>query len=146
MQNRFEYKLQKPDKKDFYKLFRTTGWYESYKLTEDKLELALNNSWFMVSVYYKEQLVGFGRIISDKSLHALILDVIVLPDFQNNGIGTKIMKILTGNCLSEGIIDIQLFCAEGKTDFYEKLGYEKRNNNAPGMQYKRKTGEMKWKK
>jgi len=138
MQNKFEYLLKRPAKEDFYNLFRTTGWYESFGINEDKLELALDNSWFMVSVYSQDILIGFGRIISDMSLHALILDVIVLPDFQNNGIGTKVMKILTDKCLSEGIIDIQLFCSEGKTEFYRKLGFEKRNDNSPGMQYKGK--------
>ncbi|MBZ8143824.1 GNAT family N-acetyltransferase, partial [Rubrivivax gelatinosus] len=34
-----------------------------------------------------------------------------------------------------GITDIQLFCAEGKTGFYERHGFVARAPSRPGMQY-----------
>jgi len=134
----FTYIFDKPNNRDFYNLFQTTGWYEGIYIDEYKIETILKNSWFMVSVYNKDQLIGFGRIISDLCLHALILDVIIIPEFQRKGIGTKIMDILLDKCLKEEIIDIQLFCAMGIEGFYKKLGFEKRDINAPGMQYNRK--------
>ena len=125
-----------PDESEFFDLFETTGWNEAYKLKQDKLFMALRNSWFMVSAYNKQKLVGFGRIICDGVVHALILDLIVLPQFIGYGIGGRILEDLVKKCKDHNIRDIQLFSAKGKTSFYEKRGFLKRPDDAPGMEYK----------
>jgi len=124
-----------PDNIDFYKLFITTGWNEKYKLSKDELYSALKESWFCLSAYRSDQLVGFGRIICDGKVHALILDLIVLTDFQNQGIGGQILDKLVEKCKEHQIRDIQLFCAKGYGTFYEKRGFVKRSGDAPGMEY-----------
>lgn len=89
----------------------------------------------MVSAYQDDKLIGFGRIICDGIVHALILDLIVHPDFQNQGIGGLILEKLIKKCQYHQIRDIQLFCAKGYAGFYEKHGFKKRNEDAPGMEY-----------
>jgi len=125
---------QLPSAETFFELFETTGWNTKYELTNDELYLALKNSWYTISVYEKEALIGFGRIICDGMVHALILDVIVLPEKQGKGIGRVIMDKLVTKCKQNKIRDIQLFCAKGKKGFYEKLGFEIRPEDGPGMQ------------
>jgi GNAT superfamily N-acetyltransferase len=105
-------------------------------MDEKQLYEAITHSWYMVSAYHDDVLVGFGRIISDGVLHALIIDVIVLPEYQLNGIGRAIMNRLVDECRTSNIKDIQLFCAKGKTVFYEKLGFSRRPDDAPGMEVK----------
>ena len=124
-----------PAREHFFSLFETTGWNTKYELTKDELYAALKNSWYCISIYDQNNLVGFGRIISDGIVHALILDVIVLPEMQGEGIGKEIMNKLILKCKKHSIRDIQLFCAKDKAGFYEKLGFERRDENAPGMQY-----------
>ncbi len=124
-----------PAREHFFSLFETTGWNTKYELTKDELYFALKNSWYCISIYDQNNLVGFGRIISDGIVHALILDVIVLPEMQGEGIGKEIMNKLILKCKKHNIRDIQLFCAKDKAGFYEKLGFERRDENAPGMQY-----------
>jgi ribosomal protein S18 acetylase RimI-like enzyme len=70
-------------------------------------------------------------------MHAMIYDLIVSPDFQNQGIGTRILEMLLKRCREANIRDIQLFCARGKQAFYEKRGFVARPQDAPGMQYRR---------
>ncbi len=89
-----------------------------------------------MSACHKEKLVGFGRMLSDGLLHAVLFDVIVLPDYQRIGIGTEIMNRLLDKCKKHHIRDIQLFCAENKLSFYEKLGFRHRPDNALGMEIK----------
>lgn len=125
-----------PAREPFFSLFETTGWNTKYELTIDELYAALKNSWYCISIYDQNNLVGFGRIICDGVVHALILDVIVLPERQGEGIGKEIMNKLILKCKKHNIRDIQLFCAKDKAGFYEKLGFERRDENAPGMQYK----------
>jgi GNAT superfamily N-acetyltransferase len=83
---------------------------------------------------------GSGRVIADGVLHALIVDMIVLPSHQNRGIGRAILSRLVERCRAAGIRDIQLFCARGKSGFYERCGFIARPADAPGMEYKRPEG------
>ncbi len=135
-----ELREQLPDKEDYFLLFNTTGWNKDYKASAGDLERANQNSWLVVSAYDGNKLVGFGRVVTDFVLHAMIFDLIVLPDYQGRGIGTKILSRLVNKCLKQGIRDIQLFCAKGKKVFYEKNGFEIRTTDAPGMQLKKRDG------
>ncbi|MFC1936426.1 GNAT family N-acetyltransferase [Chloroflexota bacterium] len=132
------YVNSRPPKEDFWKLFETTGWNQNYQLTIDELDAALDYSWVCISAYEDDDLVGFGRIVSDKVVHAMIFDLIVVPEFQNRGIGSHILDKLLDICQTENIRDIQLFSAKGKADFYIKRGFEARPTDAPGMQFSRK--------
>ncbi|MQY80468.1 MAG: GNAT family N-acetyltransferase [Bacteroidetes bacterium] len=123
-----------PDPKEYFRLFETTGWNNQYRFNEDELIWAIQNSWYALSVYYKQKLVGFGRIISDGVHHALIVDIIVHPGYQGKGIGGEILQNLINRCKRYQIRDVQLFCARGKSEFYEKHGFKPRLPDAPGMQ------------
>jgi len=89
----------------------------------------------MLGAYDGEQLVGFGRLVSDGILHAMIYELIVLPQYQGQGIGGEILGMLVEKSREAGVRDIQLFSARGKRDFYEKRGFRARPDDAPGMQY-----------
>ena len=130
-----------PDKDAFYNLYLSTGWNEEYQLTSDELYECLTASWYIVSVYEGEQLVGFGRVLSDGKLHALITEMIVLPEYQKRGIGKQVLKMITEICIKQGIRDIQLFSAKGKAGFYEKYGYKRRPDSGPGMEIKNMPGD-----
>jgi GNAT superfamily N-acetyltransferase len=129
-----------PDKEAYLALFTTTGWNEEYHAGADELEKALRNSWLTVAAYEGDVLVGFGRVVSDLVLHAMIYDMIILPAYQGKGIGTLILRRLVDRCHEYGINDIQLFCAKGKRQFYEKNGFAARPDDAPGMQLRTAEG------
>lgn len=128
---------QIPPKDEYFSLFETTGWNQKYQLNPDDLERANQNSWLVVAAYEEEKLVGFGRVVTDFVMHAMIFDMIVLPEYQQQGIGTMILARLVERCLALGVRDIQLFCAKGKRTFYEKNGFEARPDDAPGMQLRK---------
>ena len=125
---------QLPDKNEYFSLYVTTGWNTKYKASPDALERANKNSWLAISAYEDGKLVGFGRLVTDFVMHAMIYDLIVLPGYQHRGVGTMILKVLVERCKEQGIRDIQLFCAKGKRAFYERNGFEIRPEDAPGMQ------------
>ncbi len=130
------FKNELPAIDQYFDLFLTTGWNKEYHFTKKDVEEANNQSWFSVSVYDQENLVGFGRIISDGIHHALIVDVIVHPAYQKKGIGREIMSRLILHCRKHKVRDVQLFAAKGKFVFYEQLGFYIRPADAPGMQLK----------
>ena len=135
------YKNTLPDKEQFFTLFQTTGWFPDQNLDADRLYAAINNTWHMVCAYDGDNLIGFGRIISDGTLHALIVEMIVLPEYQGKGIGSRILDDMVGECKAHDIIDIQLFCARDKALFYEKRVFIKRPEEMPGMQFVGKTDD-----
>lgn len=133
----FVYTENLPDKEQFEELFLTTGWNNSYQLSADDLMKAVENSWYCYSAYDANQLVGFGRVICDGVVHALIIDLIVHPDYQQLGLGKKILNQLVTKCKEHRVRDIQLFSAKNKAAFYKKCGFTMRPDISPGM-------EMKW--
>jgi GNAT superfamily N-acetyltransferase len=124
-----------PPINDYWNLFQTTGWNDEYGFTRTDLGKAISASWYCLSAYDSGHLVGIGRVIADGIHHALIVDIIVHPQFQRRGIGSLILDGLLKRCKENNIRDIQLFAAAGKYSFYEKHGFVSRPHNAPGMQY-----------
>ena len=71
-----KYSEKLPIAEHFFELFETTGWNTKYELTKEELYSALKNSWYSIFVFDKDDLIGFGRIICDGIVHALILPVL----------------------------------------------------------------------
>lgn len=130
-----KYTSDLPDIDSFFVLYESTGWNDKNKKSKEQLLSAMKNSWYFVAAYSDDQLVGCGRIVSDGYLHAYVNEMIVLSGFQGKGIGKEILSQLLQKTLEHGIKDIQLFCAKGKERFYLKNGFEKRPDDASGMQY-----------
>ena len=128
------YHEQPPPATDYDRLFETTGWNQTYQASPHELHQAISESWYVLSAYENGRLVGFGRIISDGVLYALICDLIVNPNCQGRGIGSTLLAKLIEHCRSCGIRVIWLFAAKGKGSFYKKFGFQKRPLDAPGMQ------------
>jgi GNAT superfamily N-acetyltransferase len=118
----------------YHQLFETTGWNQAYRSDPDELYGAISSSWYVLSAYDNDDLVGFGRVISDGVLYALICDLIVRPSYQGQGLGSQLLNKLIEKCHLEKIRVIWLFSAKGKSSFYKKFGFLERPVDAPGMQ------------
>ncbi len=82
---------------------------------------AFNNSHTVVFVFDADNLVGFGRAISDGEYQAAIYDIAVLPSYQGRGIGKTIVRAIVGNIPNCNFI---LYASPGKEVFYEKEGFK----------------------
>lgn len=128
-----KYIEEKPDSRAYLELFESTGWNAVYKADQAELDQALEGSWYVVSAYDGDKLVGIGRVISDGVLYAMIYDMIVRTSHQGKGIATAILETLIAKCKRNRLRDIQLFSAKGKVQFYRKRGFVERPVDAPGM-------------
>lgn len=92
----------------------------------------LRHSLFSVSVYDKGELIAMGRVVGDMGIAFYLQDVIVLGEYQNLGLGTKIVKRLEkyveGFKTDNTEIYLGLMATKGKEKFYEKLGFYERPN------------------
>ncbi len=87
----------------------------------DKLKIAAENSFAVCTALVDGRMVGFGRAISDGQYQSAIYDVVVLPEFQNQGVGKTIMNALIEKLPKKSTVLI--FVAPGKQDFYRKFGF-----------------------
>ena len=88
---------------------------------------SLANSFGYVTVWHQnhetKQLIGFARAISDGTFHAVLLDIVVDPQFQNRGIGKTIVKTLVKQLLKAQVQNVTLIASPHIADFYHKLGF-----------------------
>ena len=125
-----------PSAEEFNYLTNSVGWG-----TRDNfiVEEALKNTLYSLCVYDDNKLIGYGRIIGDKTIFLYIQDIMVVPEYQNKHIGTGIMENLL-NRINEfkkinPNIRTYLGASKGKESFYEKFGFISRPNEdlGPGM-------------
>ena len=88
----------------------------------EQLQRAYEKSQVCCFVYRGTQLIGAGRALSDGDYFAFICDIVVLPEFQRQGIGTRIVNALSERSAAEKVL---LACVIGQEDFYRKLGFLK---------------------
>jgi len=98
---------------------------------------AFENSQITVFIRREGQLIGFGRAISDGVFQAAIYDIAILPEYQAQGIGAIIIKIIIDKFSNCNFI---LYAAPGKEGFYQTLGFRKMKT---GMAYFLKAEKMK---
>ena len=107
--SRYDHKLS--DQDVFSRFYQTTGWNQRQGLDDEQVYSAISNSWCLVSTCVNRELAGFGHVVSDRILHALITEVIVHPDFQRNLLGTGVMRRLLKECCMK-----QADCEKGAHD------------------------------
>lgn len=53
-------------------------------------QIALKNSLFMVSLYHKEKLIGFGRVVGDGGITYVVSDIMEDKKYQRIGHAEKL--------------------------------------------------------
>jgi len=79
-------------------------------------------SYCTVFLYDNEQLIGFGRAISDGVYQAAVYDLAVIKEYQGHGLGRRILRAMLSRLPDCNII---LYASPGKEGFYEKQGFRK---------------------
>jgi len=99
-------------------------------------KIGLRHSLYAVSFYHGDTLVAMGRVVGDMGIIFYLQDVIVHPNYQNMGLGTKVisnlLNYIKGFKPENGEIMVGLMSSMGKESFYEKHGFFRRPNNNYG--------------
>ncbi len=112
---------------EFNLLYDLVGWgaYDS-----EVTKKALDNTFYSVSVYDDNNIIGYGRIIGDTICFLYIHDIMVKPEYQGKKIGTLIMNKLLEkiNQIKKENPDLRVYLGASKNreKFYEKFGFVKR--------------------
>lgn len=121
---------------EYLEIRACVGW---ISLQKEQAEIALKNSLLTVGAYDEGRLVGMGRLVGDGAVICYVQDLIVIPEYQQLGVGSQILDTLIGyveELRMEGTqMMLCLMCAKGRESFYEKHGFIARPTDAlgPGM-------------
>jgi len=119
----------------FNQLRKAVGW-EEHELND--IELAFSNNLYMIiAKNEKDDVIGMARIIGDEGLYYYIQDVIVIPEYQNKGIGKSLMRKIMEyiELHKKPNLFVGLMAAKGKEEFYRRIGFIERpaENYGSGM-------------
>ena len=87
----------------------------------DKIRRAFEKSDVVCFAKYKLQLVAASRALTDGEYHATIYDLVVDPNYQRQGIGTRLM---TGVLARLPVWRVLLVADPKVQPFYRRLGFE----------------------
>ena len=118
-----------PSAKEFNYLTDSVGWGTRKNNIIDE---ALRNTLYSLCVYDDDKLIGYGRIIGDKTIFLYIQDIMVLPKYQSQKIGTKIMNMIIDRINEfkkvNPNIRTYLGASKNKENFYKKFGFKSRSD------------------
>ncbi|WP_315115084.1 GNAT family N-acetyltransferase [uncultured Clostridium sp.] len=119
---------RKPSVEEYIQLRNSVGW---KILQYDKIEKGLDNSIYCVCVEDQGNIIGLGRIVGDGGTVFYIQDIMVLPSYQKQKIGTlimrKLMDYIDDNCIDDAIVGLIAISELDK--FYKEFGFTHNQNN-----------------
>ena len=108
---------------DVLHLYQAVGW-TNYTNQPQMLEQALSHSLATYLARDGEKIVGLVRLIGDGFSSVFVQDLLVLPSYQRQGIGSSLMKQALDDY--KDVYQVQLATDESEKTlaFYRSLGFE----------------------
>ncbi len=112
---------------EFFVLADTQGWGKDRPV--DRNDQAIKGSIFIASARHKGRLVGLLRLVGDDAYCLYVADFIVRPEYQNMGIGTRLLEMSLEYArehaigVDDNIGEFTLFANIPADQFYEKHGF-----------------------
>ena len=80
-------------------------------------------SFCHISAYEENELIGYIDCVSNGVTDAYIQDLMVKPEYQGKGIGTKLMNMMIDYLKDNHIYMISVLFDESLKSFYDKFGF-----------------------
>jgi len=103
---------------DYNFLRKSVGWNE---IDITQTQVTISNSLYMITAIHMNETIGLVRVVGDGG-YDIIVDVIVLPDYQGIGIGKnliqKTLEFINSDLKEVQSVFVNLMSAKGKESFY----------------------------
>ena len=118
---------------DVLHLYQAVGW-TNYTNQPQMLEQALSHSLVIYLALDGDAVVGLIRLIGDGFSSVFVQDLIVLPSYQRQGIGSALMKQALEDFKEAYQIQLATEQTEKNVGFYRSMGFETLSTyNCTGM-------------
>lgn len=108
---------------DVLHLYQAVGW-TNYTNQPQMLEKSLSHSLAIYVARDGEEIVGLVRLVGDGFSSVFVQDLIVLPSYQRQGIGSDLMKEALADYKDAYQIQLATEQTEKTLGFYRSLGFE----------------------
>ena len=108
---------------DVLHLYQAVGW-TNYTNQPQMLEQALSHSLATYLARDGEEIVGLVRLVGDGFSSVFVQDLIVLPSYQRQGIGSNLMKQALADYKDAYQMQLATEQTEKNLGFYRSLGFE----------------------
>ena len=108
---------------DVLHLYQAVGW-TNYTDQSEMLEQALSHSLVIYVALDGDAVVGLIRLVGDGFSSVLVQDLIVLPNYQHQGIGSALMKESLEDFKEVYQVQLATEQTEKNMGFYRSMGFE----------------------
>lgn len=108
---------------DVLPLYQAVGW-TNYTNQPQMLEQSLAHSLATYLARDGEEIVGVVRLVGDGFSSVFVQDLIVLPSYQRQGIGSALMEKALGDFKDAYQVQLATDESEKTLGFYRSLGFE----------------------
>lgn len=119
-----EYRENSLTYQEYISLRSSVGW---NNFAKQQISESISKSVYNITVVDNGKTIAMGRLIGD-GIYYLIVDVVVRPEFQGKGIGSKIidkfLAYVDARTPIGGRSSVQLIAEQGMEEFYIKKGFK----------------------
>ena len=108
---------------DVLHLYQAVGW-TNYTHQTQMLEQALSHSLAVYMALDGDAVVGLIRLVGDGFSSVFVQDLIVLPSYQRQGIGSALMKQALEDFKEAYQVQLATEQTEKNVGFYRSMGFE----------------------
>lgn len=103
-------------------LYESVGW-TTYTKDPEKLQRAIEQSLLVITAWHEQTLIGLIRGIGDGETILYVQDLLLLPEYQNQGIGKELVDRLLAVYPEVRQKVLMTDEAPNVRHFYEKCGF-----------------------
>ena len=124
-QIQFSHSLADIDLYQVQELFNLAAFWAKGRSIKD-WGIAIANSEPVISIWDRELLIGFARATSDGIYRATIWDVVIHPEYQGKGLGSKLVETVLSHPRMQKVERVYLMTTHQKNrcifDFFKNRG------------------------
>jgi len=120
-----------PSPAEYNRLRRAVGW---RLYDEEAIARCLPRSLYCLCAVQDAEVIGMARLVGDGELVCYVQDVCVLPEYQGQGLGQRLMEAIMAYLREHAAPNtiVALMSSPGKEPFYERYGFLRRPNDRQG--------------
>ncbi len=130
--------LDESQAKQLYELF-TREWWTLNRSYEDVQHILKHSLCIALVEKNSRKVVGFSRVVTDRLVFGMILDVIIDPSYRGNRHGKRLLHEILNHPDLALVQRLELKCLPEMMPFYEKCGFSPFNQNLCTMTFNPKT-------
>ncbi|SEW22459.1 Acetyltransferase (GNAT) domain-containing protein [Ruminococcaceae bacterium KH2T8] len=112
----------KYDQDEILALYGAVGWI-SYTQDPEALRKGYENSLLILGAYDGDELAGIIRVVGDGQTIVFVQDILVLPKYQRQGIGSQLLKAVLDRFSHVRQIELVTDNTEKTIAFYRSMGF-----------------------